>query len=1213
MFSHLVLGGVLVVLNITVLNLQAGEKARTVRIPRGELATTIDHIALNWEIDVIYDPDLVIGLQSKYVEGVYLPSEALALMVEGTPLEVVQVSSEDYISYVIVGPNSKHSARKNRKETNPKNDLKMKPKKNDFLSKLLFVLLPLSFGASQGTAQENTSENEEIYVMSPFVVQAEQDTGYDANSTLAGTRLNTNLNNVAASISVATRDFLDDVGARNTQTLMTYTLGTEVAGSHGNFSGSGGRSWFDGDSINRNPNFIVRVRGLDIATITRDFFLSNIPWDSYNVDRVEVNRGANGLLFGNGSPSGIVNQSTIRGLLGKDSARIMGEFGSYGSKRFEIDINRSLLDNKLAVRVAAKASTEYFKQEEPYIRDERVFGTLTYKPFELTTIRANVESGRQRANKPEWRPPWDGYTWWWDVGQPSYNAITGQVTLHGSVSTLSARNEDGSPNSAVIGSAPGFWNNHPTLIFDNPNTPSGNIYGENRPLAVLQRGPNGDLLGLRFSEHYNRALHAGEVGASSYRKMMLTDPEIFDFYNHLLYGENKQESFRFKTFNVAIEQLLPNRKGGIEFVYDEQNMDHTFKNPFNWQAYNLTLDINEVLLDGSANPNFLRPLVASPSWGEAWVDDRSTYRATAFYDLDFRDITEGSKFGDILGKHTFTLNYSSYERYSSRIGGRNQLTGLDYYYANPAIAGRKLVHQGAREYDLMVYLGDRVTTPGAGHISAVGFNAELPDQRTIPVRFYNVETSQWQQLDSQVFRNQEFDKSTINNRGAVQSFREELDSKVAIVHSEFLHGAIVSTLGWREDEYKSFRAPTSTPDETGFFLDIAEVGNTPQLEVTESTFSWGLVARLPDSMRDGERFHGIDARLFYNTSETFQPTAQRLNIFGEPLESPSGNTKEYGLIVDALDGKLSFRLAKYESDTAGASVDLRGALHGLIRDGVAEAWLNIDSDNVGNEVNAQAFRDWYNSSDFNFLREAFDLAFIDPNDPDVGVTHLAYGGVVLQTTDVVSEGYEFEMTYNPLSNWRIALNYAQQEVITSNTARDALEVAQRIEPIIQGPAGQIFVDGQGETLEERSLGFFTRVRQQVARDGFSQPEVREHRLNLITNYTFLEGKLANFGIGGAIRYQGDSVIGSGYIRDTNLGDIPDLNRPHYGPSETNYDLWVSYQKELTNGIDWTLQLNVRNIGVGDELIPAETNPDGTISAWRIAPPMTWTLRSTFEF
>ena len=61
---------------------------------------------------------------------------------------------------------------------------------------------------------EKEDENEEeIYQLSPFTVEASADVGYRATSTLAGTRINTNLADIGSAISIVTAEFLSDLGA----------------------------------------------------------------------------------------------------------------------------------------------------------------------------------------------------------------------------------------------------------------------------------------------------------------------------------------------------------------------------------------------------------------------------------------------------------------------------------------------------------------------------------------------------------------------------------------------------------------------------------------------------------------------------------------------------------------------------------------------------------------------------------------------------------------------------------------------------------------------------------------------------------------------------------------------------------------------------------------------------------------------------------------
>ena len=86
-------------------------------------------------------------------------------------------------------------------------------------------------------AQDSTDTDLEsdVYVLSPFVVSSSEDDGYVATSSMAGTRINTNLEDIPASISVVTKDMMRDLGVQNSGLLLNYTAGTEVSGASGSF------------------------------------------------------------------------------------------------------------------------------------------------------------------------------------------------------------------------------------------------------------------------------------------------------------------------------------------------------------------------------------------------------------------------------------------------------------------------------------------------------------------------------------------------------------------------------------------------------------------------------------------------------------------------------------------------------------------------------------------------------------------------------------------------------------------------------------------------------------------------------------------------------------------------------------------------------------------------------------------------------------------
>jgi Mg-chelatase subunit ChlD len=85
------------------------------------------------------------------------------------------------------------------------------------------------------------SRSEAPMVLSPFVVNSPEDKGsYQANSTLAGTRVRTDLKDASSAITVVAAQFLQDTGAKNDQDLLTYAPKTDVAGLAGQLSGAAG-------------------------------------------------------------------------------------------------------------------------------------------------------------------------------------------------------------------------------------------------------------------------------------------------------------------------------------------------------------------------------------------------------------------------------------------------------------------------------------------------------------------------------------------------------------------------------------------------------------------------------------------------------------------------------------------------------------------------------------------------------------------------------------------------------------------------------------------------------------------------------------------------------------------------------------------------------------------------------------------------------------
>ena len=251
-------------------------------------------------------------------------------------------------------------------------------------------LLPSSLLA-QSVAPAAPSKPEaasDVVELSPFTVNTHNDLGYAAENTLAGSRLNTKLRDTASSVSVFTKEFLDDLAITDIAHLLEFSVNSEMdTNSQGASSEQnriiGGHALFAG----------IQIRGL-LASIGMDYFTSITPSDPYRVGRFEDARGPNSILFGIGAPGGLLNQSSKIAETHRDTAAIRYGLGSWSRQRLEVDANKVIVKNKLAVSVAALHQENGGWRAFDFQDKRRVFGSVTWRPLRSVTLTAMGEVGR---------------------------------------------------------------------------------------------------------------------------------------------------------------------------------------------------------------------------------------------------------------------------------------------------------------------------------------------------------------------------------------------------------------------------------------------------------------------------------------------------------------------------------------------------------------------------------------------------------------------------------------------------------------------------------------------------------------------------------------------------------------------------------------------------------------------------------------------------
>lgn len=243
------------------------------------------------------------------------------------------------------------------------------------------VALPL---AAQTAAPSAPSEpKEEALMLAPFQVTSEGDIGYVANDTLAGSRMRTNLSDVANAISVFTPEFMNDVLAFGENDLLRYSSSAipERTEQSPNVQGID----------NFAGQFQARIRGQK-ATRSRNYFETNLLPDTCNMDHFEEARDLNSILFGLGGAGGLLNASTKQALLNRNVMEVNVVAGSWNQRRATIDHNQKLT-RQVALRINGVLETADGWHAGDIKDNRRIAGALTYRPFETVTIRLEGEMG----------------------------------------------------------------------------------------------------------------------------------------------------------------------------------------------------------------------------------------------------------------------------------------------------------------------------------------------------------------------------------------------------------------------------------------------------------------------------------------------------------------------------------------------------------------------------------------------------------------------------------------------------------------------------------------------------------------------------------------------------------------------------------------------------------------------------------------------------
>jgi catecholate siderophore receptor len=237
----------------------------------------------------------------------------------------------------------------------------------------LFLSSAMLSVTTVSAAEQETVELPEVEVKAQKKSDTKPVKGYNAKRSTTATRTDTELVNVPQAITVITRDFMQDQSMQSIADAVRYVPGVQAA------QGEGNRDQLVLRGNQTTGDLFVDGLRDDIQTYR----------DLYNTDRIEVLKGANGMIFGRGGAGGVVNRVSKKA--GWDPVKDLSvSYGSFDHRRISADYGQGLSE-ELAFRLNAVYENSNSYRDGVELRRYGVTPTFTIKPGDKTEIVLSAE------------------------------------------------------------------------------------------------------------------------------------------------------------------------------------------------------------------------------------------------------------------------------------------------------------------------------------------------------------------------------------------------------------------------------------------------------------------------------------------------------------------------------------------------------------------------------------------------------------------------------------------------------------------------------------------------------------------------------------------------------------------------------------------------------------------------------------------------------
>ena len=1103
----------------------AEEPRRHYDLPAGDAATMLSQFAEVSGREILFAAEVVRGIRTSPVRGKFTALEALRRLLTGTNLHAIPDERSGAIAVRRV-PSSRPSGQstgpppETPKTAQPQTKESSPMKQRTFISLVAGWLLagaPAANAQSTPALQPPPGSTEAPIALSPFEVKAEQDIGYQATNTLAGSRLSTELKTTPAVVGVLTKEFLEDIGATNMESFITWAAGMDLGDVDDGVS-----------NVFQSPQVRARSLASHYFSFTKNYFMTYTSTDAYNLARVEVARGPNSLLYGDGALGGMPTSLTKKAEigLGQNKQSIQVRYSDWGGFRVSADVNRSLND-RLAVRanVVRERSNGWRDDGGDVNHRNGVDLAVTYRPYRNTTIRAGFEYGYVGGS---------GDTWYFSDQASNWNGITTfNNRTAGAVGNATGTSQRATGSSYLV------FNQHaPTRgILDYRGEVSSIGTGLTllpQDYSLAEYRPDRATSATRFPQLASRGARTGPRGVMN--------------------------EVHFRAYTASLDQTFFDGRLALNLAGVFEPRVQEFKAQNRWGNYRL--DLTETLPNGAPNPFFKRAF--EDSVGEHRVSRNWTrdYRGAASYRFEIPRITEqrimvmaGERQDPYQwkGDRFYWVNNPALANFQA---GQNLVRLRRYWGQQSQYPWVDPIDSNGIDVDARIYRGGR-TLQGIKYQQAALVGSYL--KRTLHTIIGLRQDTYWTDVLSSF--------STANDWRAFG----------VAPATDYLPARLSDPKDASGRPIPQLRDPTGNPTYimNSERADLVDPARPHDSKTNPYQYEQWPQQRTVRTKTAGFTWFPIkQAGIFGNAAEGFRVEGGAASIYGQVYAPSFNQGRDIGVRLELLDGKLYGSFSYYKSTQSGGTIGAPGQ--------PASIWTNARN----------AYRDLRDAALGAGNASLAAVYNTKQAEADAKFQLIPAGGGLREWRVLQANGFEFDLTANPTRNIRLTANLTLPKAQGYEAYRDTKAYAAQymalwqgyvneLRPIASTTAAANSIQTNLDNLQSTFDG---------APDGVDEAGTSKYRANFYATYLFGDGWLKGLRAGGGAQFFGPSQLGTakavyGVNPATKVVGFytPDRFDRYFRPSYYLVTASMNYGWKIGK-VRYSAQLNVSNLLNEDKLI-----------------------------